>query len=57
MASSVPLVSVSSSIADAEVVRQIFERVFVLGIDAEIGRSEIALDEIDDMRRSATCSR
>ena len=39
--------------ADAKMARQIFERVFVFGIDAEIGCGEIALDEIDDMRRRA----
>ena len=39
--------------AGAEMAGQVFERVAVFGIDAEVGGGEIALDEIDDVRRSA----
>ena len=38
----------------AEVTGEIFERIVVFGVDAEIGGSEIAFYEIDDVRRAPT---
>ena len=53
MASSVPLVRVNSSMGRPKWRERSSKRVVVLGIDAEIGGGEIALDEIDDVRRRA----